>query len=321
MMHNARARSVLFRGLGFHALALFYAWHFAGLRMSRPMWAPAAFERMVAGTAISPFQFRALIPWTVSLLRDLPGLSQVDLSVFRFGSELLFTFLLLVAFRTYMSGVLGGWWRPVLASLVLALVLPFHYLIPQEFPFYYAYDIPSVFFFTLGLHLLRTRRWPLYYAVFTVATFNRESTCFLAVVYLCTAFGRDRWAVILGHLAAQFAIWIAIKGLLFSLYGGTTNFVHFTRNIYMLRLPATYPVLFSAFGYTWILALAGFRRIEDEFVRRACFIVPLFAGVIFVVGQLRELRLYGELIPVVVPAAILAAGGLLQGAADRNAQN
>ena len=349
--------------------------------MAHTMWEPATFQSMVAGTAITPFQFRALIPWTVSLFQDTPWGAHFSLEQLRFGSEWIFTFLLLVVFRAYMAHMLSGRWRPTLATLVLACVLPFHFLLPQEFPFYYVYDIPSVFFFTLGLLLLYRRNWLLFYPVFLLATFNRESTCFLTVVFLITSFrgewlpaslrkylvfgvrcsvapgalgssgGRtflsgpppaQRWRqprsgwvglesptsgdgdpaeyrfpTVLAHCLAQVLIWIAVKVLLSALYPGSPNFNHFTRNIYMLRLPETYPVLLSVFGFSWLVVLAGWRRIQDPFIRRACLVVPLFFGVIFVVGQIRELRLYGEMIPIVLPAAILAGQALLQrGEAD-----
>ena len=306
-----------------------YAAYFATLRMSRDMWDPAAFARMVDGSAMAPFQFRALIPWSVSLVRDFVGEGAFNLEHARMGSELLFVFLLLVVFRAYMVHLLGDGRKGILATLALAMVLPFHYIIPEAFPFYYVYDLPSVFFFTLGLLLLHKRQWLLYYPLFALATFNRESTCFLTLIYVLTCFRREwrspgalahseYWKLNtecsalspLLHVLAQSAIWISIKALLNHLYPGDVSFNHFTRNFYMLRLPSTYPILFSVFGYTWLLALFGNRLIKDDFVRRACYAVPLFFAVIFVVGQIRELPLYGEMIPVVVPAAILAGQAL-----------
>jgi len=282
------------------------------------MWEPATFEKMVEGVARAPFQFRALIPWTVDFLRNSVGLSQPGLEQFRFGSEFLFTFLLLIAFRAYVSCFLSGPVAPSLATLLLAWVLPFHYLIPQRLGLYYVYDVPSVFFFTLGLLFLYRRRWLLFYPLFLVATFNRETTCFLTLIYLMTALPRGRretrgqstrrtehsLPVVAAHCAAQLAIWYSIKYALHSLYGGSLHYTHYTRNFYLLRVPATYPILLSVFGFAWVPVLLGLRRIENAFVRRACFAVPIFFLGIFIVAQICELRLYGEMIPIVLAAFI-----------------
>ena len=324
----SRPRRILIE-LCFILFCLLYAYHFTTLRMDRLMWEPATFEKMVEGTALTPFQYRVVVPWTVDLLRSVPVLADLPLDAFRFGSEFLFTFLLFITFRAYIGCFVRDRVKSTLSVLLLAWALPFHYILPttEQLGLYYVYDIPSVFFFTLGLLLLYKRRWLLFYPVFLLATFNRETTCFLTLIYLLTSFRRARsqesgarsqesgvWPqridessncriiVPIAHCLAQFAIWCLVKYSLSALYGGSPHWVHWTRNFYLLRVPSTYPIMLSVFGYTWLLVVLGFRRIQDDFVRRSLYVVPIFFAGMFIVAQIYELRLYGELIPVVLAA-------------------
>ena len=358
----SRARPILIE-VCFVLACAFYAQYFATIRMDRLMWEPATFEKMVAGTALTPFQYRVLIPWTVDLLRSTFGLARIPLDHFRFGSEFLFTFLLFITFRNYINSFIHNRLRSAVSVLLLAWALPFHYILPatEQLGLYYAYDIPSVFFFALGLLLLYKRRWPLFYAVFLLATFNRETTCFLTLIYLLTSFSRDwlpgwmgkcsesestnqqmfestdvrinessnqRLAAVAplvlrssksgagsakegiivpvaAHCFAQLALWCLVKGSLSALYGGSFHYVHYTRNFYLLRVPSTYPLMLSVFGFTWVPVLLGLQGIRNDFVRRSCYAVPIFFAGMFIVAQIYELRLYGEMIPVVLAAFVI----------------
>jgi hypothetical protein len=64
----------------------------------------------------------------------------------------------------------------------------------------------------------------------------------------------------------------------------------------------------SSLGFLWIFPLLGWRWLEEPFLRKACLVVPLFAGALFFVGNVQEIRIYGEMIPVVLPAALLIMG-------------
>lgn len=49
---------------------------------------------------------------------------------------------------------------------------------------------------------LYQKKWTLYCGLFLVATLNREITCFLTLIYLCTALGDERLQRIADHCAA-----------------------------------------------------------------------------------------------------------------------
>jgi hypothetical protein len=208
----------------------------------------------------------------------------------------------------------------------LFYALPFNYLwppwdTPVNFPFnlpiflyfpkyvvpYYPYDTPSMVFFTLGLILIYRRKWVPYYLLFAVATLNRETTCFLTLIYLFAAYGKDKKSTIALHCAAQFVIWVSLKYLLYLKYSGNPQAIEFgiNYNIGVLTDPSTYFYVFSNMGYIWLPTLLLYRCIEDDFVRRSLLVLIPFAIATFITAKFTELRGFGEMIPVVLAAFVL----------------
>jgi Gpi18-like mannosyltransferase len=243
------------------------------------------------------------------------------LQVLMFCIEGVFLFGVVVVFRTYLA----QFFRSSIISSMLAftvfLVLPYNYLLAPMYtqpfnnppaiyhPIFYMYDLPSLFFFTLGMLLLSRRKMAPFYILFAIATLNRETTCFLTLIYAFDAMGRERPSKIAAHVLAQAAIWIGIKYGLFLMYGsnpGEGMFeLHFLSNMKFMSVFKRMPTVISNLGGLWIPALLLYRYIPDRFVRRASFIVvPFFIGMA-IVGNVYELRIYGELIPVVVPAVLV----------------
>lgn len=65
-------------------------------------------------------------------------------------------------------------------------------------------------------------------------------------------------------------------------------------------------------GFIWIPTLALFPLISNDFVKRSVFIVfPLCAGTLLV-GVIHEQRVYGEIIPVLLPAFFLIMENLFK---------
>jgi hypothetical protein len=242
--------------------------------------------------------------------------------------------------------------------------------------FWLWYDMPSLFLFMLGLLLLYEKKWWLYYPVFILATLNRETSCFLTLIYAVTIsltpalFPKGRgcrggspspqpsplrgegaedrrlfsssglvgegaedrlfsspsplggegrgeggkWRPYLAHITVQFAIWLAIKLFLSHLYAGNpgvgTSMNNTVSNFKVLvTQPQMVLVLLSSIAYLWIPVWLYFGSIKNLFVRRACLVTPLFFAVMFVSGNLPELRIYGEMIPVILPAFLLIVAG------------
>lgn len=278
----------------------------------------APLSSLLAGSADVPTQYRALIPWLVSSLVPL-NLPFLETSVRLFKIiEFLSTFFLFVAFRYYISLFIKNRLLPSLFSLTLFAFLPYQYIFYSWSlgAVYYPYDIPSVLFFSLGLILLYKKNWFLYYPLFLVATFNRETTIFLTLIYLVTAFEKKKIAPVLSHCLAQAVIWLSVKMLLAALYAnnpGPGAFVNFFYvNLALAANPVNILRIGSNFGFVWIAVIFYFKLISDKFVKKSLLAtLPFFMGM-FVVGNIIELRIYGEMIPVILSAFLLIVNNLLQ---------
>jgi hypothetical protein len=201
--------------------------------------------------------------------------------------------------------------------VLLGYVLPYNF----TYTLWYPWDIPGVLFVTLGLVLLHGRRWTAYYAVFALATLNRETTYFLTLVYSLTALGRDDRATILRHVAAQGGIWLALKTALYLAFrenraqGMGLFDVQLLRNLRQLARPDVLVTVLRSWGMLWIVAALGLRRIEDRFLRRALLASGVQLAILLLVGVVEELRVYGEIIPIVLAAVVAIGRDAMAGAA------
>lgn len=278
----------------------------------------AKLEDLIAFRAYTPFQYRILVPGFARGLfaLELPFLSTVD-GIFRF-IEWLSLVLLVVVFRSYLRAFSGRTRTVALSAFVVFYVLPFAFMIPRRIALWFPWDIPSVLFFTLGLLLMYRKNWLWFYVIFVAATLNRETTCFLSVVYLLTAWGNDKPKAIVLHIGTQVALWFAVKTILYQVFAGQPgaglfetqhigrDVTHLSTNFQFLLEPQNYPLLLSAIGFVWIPAVLFCRHVSDPFLRRAMWVaVPFLAGMMLV-SNIYEMRIYGELIPVfLVPTLLL----------------
>lgn len=284
----------------------------------------ATLSSLLSGSAARPFQYRALVPWIVKWISTanlpvppihLPPQLWIttSLPIDRARSfvliEMLSLFSLAVAFRYYVSLFFKNHTLSSLLSFSLFLVLPFNYLLPRTPSVWYPYDFPAILFFTLGLIALYKENWPMYYAVFVIGALNRETICFLTFIFLFSSIGKRNHISVMLHCVAQFALWGMIKYLLYQLYTNNPGPEFFETklmtNIDFLITPKRYPLLLANMGFILIPVLFYHRLVEEEFVKRSLLVVfPFFLGMMLV-ANIGELRIYGELIPVVLVAFLL----------------
>lgn len=297
--------------LGYLVLAALASYYFTHLWFELTYeFRGAPWMPIVNGTAQTPFQYRVLVPWIVRLLSGMriAGVGPLTIPSLLFWGEFIAVFLLVFAFRTYLR----FFWEErsaCLLSFSLFLVLPYNLILNRVLALRYPSDIPSILFFTLGLVLLHRRNWVLFYPLLAVATLNRETSCFLTVAYVAVALGREKGTRIALQVCAQLLLWCAIKYWLHLLYlsnpGEGLCLWNVRANLDFLTQPRAYPLFLSNLGYCWIPVLLFWRRIPDCFVRRTVAVVPVFFAGMFLVGNMWELRIYAELIPVVLPALFL----------------
>lgn len=283
-----------------------------------------------AGRLGVPFQYRTLIAWIfrgmvaspvfVALSRHAPSL---------YHDPYLLAYLL-VAFTALAGSVLataGTIYRLIgdrafarWSALLVVYMAYFTQILMYGLTYTLPYDLPSLFFFCAGINLIvRNNLW-LYYLLFIPAVFNRETICFLTVIFAvwqwCSLTGsvRSRLLRILPHVAAQAAIWIAVKVYLFKLYEHNLSDVAANRvfkslplyNLKELATPGQWPLLLSISGFAIPLLIAQRRWIGHRALAWCCAIVlPLWALGMFLVGVVVEVRVFTEVVSLVAPAVAL----------------
>jgi hypothetical protein len=285
---------------------------------------PEMFGKIADGIGEKPWQYRILIPSVADFFNNLMQLP-ADESLYAWAKifEVGFTVLTVAAFRHLLWLLIGDRMTALVLSFSLFLVLPFHFFYPRPYHANYWFDTPGMFFFTLGLILLREKKWAAYYPLFALATLNRETTCFLTVIHLFSALGREQLRVIAAHCGAQFAIWMAIKIVLGKIYlhnPGVQGFewydgsglTHWQDNLLYFANPAKYPAFMSIFGYLWIPILLFRRRIRDPFILRALWVFPPYFAGMFLVANIYELRIFSDLIPLYLAAFLVILTDLIR---------
>ncbi len=293
--------------VAFALVAVLSAWYFAKTRFAFnvPYDEQSSLASLAAYAADRPFQYRVLVPAIVNLIP--PWLIETIRMRF-FAIEFVATLGTILAFRAWLRFYFSD---ALLCSFLSLLIVPcmvFNFVLPQATPLWFPWDIPSVMFLTLGLLLLQQKRWWLFYPLFIVATFNRETTCFLTIIFFFGYWNERKTTSYWLHLSAQTLLWISIKlGLMvvFRENGGQFLYHHIEANWALLGQASSYPLLLSSTGFTWIIAVVGFSAIPSPFVRRALLsLIPFLIGM-FLVGRILETRIYGDLIPLTLCATIL----------------
>jgi hypothetical protein len=262
-------------------------------------------EAVSAGIASTPYQYRVLVPWIVRALVTmnlLPATAQqTAFTVLSAASAV----LLVVVLRLFVLSFINERAVASVAALSVHAVLP---LLSFSSP-YAPDDLPAVLFFTVGLICVHRRAWWSMLVLFTAATLNRETSLLLTVVTIATGAGRVPPGVLAAAAGLQVLIWTAIQLGLWSRYAGNVWLGYGVYEPPLLMNASAVAVLSNKALIalsTWIglsiLAFAWQRRLSDPFLRRALMTVPLFAVATFLTGFVRELRIYGEVAPLIVTA-------------------
>jgi hypothetical protein len=294
----------------FLLLSLILSFSWAQLRFAwNPEYERATLINLTNGKACIPFQYRILVPSIVYLISEKLGFHYINTIYFYKFFEFISIFSLVIAYRHYLTFLFNS--KTAIYFFTFSLFVPLFYTFLLQGYFYPA-DIPSVLFFTLGLIFLYKKKWIAYYLIFAIGTFNRETTCFLTMICILVLFGKGKLRDLIIHGSLQILIWISIKTFLYHLFianpgEGLFEKTHLLDNIELLTTQFYYyPHIFrGAVLFIWLPTLICSSLIKNEFIRRSIWVsIPFFIGMIFV-GNVNEVRIYGELIPVLFPALLL----------------
>lgn len=315
-------------------VAVAYTYYFTSVHLMSPEFVGSTFEMLVRGTATAPMQYRILMPFIglyVEMLLDVVPFGAVldrfqilqittELDRVKAVLELTSVFCAVVGFYFCSRLVLKSVLPETMPEKVLAfyawaalllflLTLPFH-LLTSINQWYYPYDVPSVLFFAFGTAFVLSNRWGWFYPLFILATFNRETSCFLIVITAIIYWRNMPKKVYVQHLLAQGAIWVLIKVWLrityhvnatdgYSTVGGVIK-NSIGENFAAFGTLTPYVVFPSVYGFLWIPLIALYKKIPNEKLRTALLVIPLYHILMFIPGQILEMRIYTEMLPLVV---------------------
>lgn len=300
------------------------------IRMCQTFAVQEMFEQICGNNGTKPWQYRILVPGIASALNALNLPLHFSLWGWARMIELGSMILVIYASRGYLGLFLKDRKLTSILAFFIILILPFQFFYPRPYYANYWFDTPAILFFTLGLTFIYQKKWMLYYALFTVATLNRETTCFLTVVYLCTALGREKISTIAGHCTAQFVIWMAIKTVLgriylenpgpngFEWFDGDSTIPHYVDNLKVLANPMNLAGFLSFMGFLWVPVLFYYKKIGNEFVQRCLWIIPPYFVGMFFVANIYELRIFSDLIPVVLTPFLLILANLFRSSGEES---
>lgn len=236
---------------------------------------------------------------------------------------------LVILLTTFVSILLSVWaarkiermyWPkarvPLLSFAVLIVVFLFDFYLGV--PFTFPYDPLSMMFLGWGLYLVLADRFWWLLLLFAVATWNRETTVFLILARAAVAVWREgRWrmrAVKLrdvAELAVLCVVWVAITAALHHKYAGnpTEAGARIVGNLHKLAKPVLWPGILS--GSAFLMPWIYWRRdlISARRLRACVLLLPIWVLMLLCVGQILEVRIYGDIAVfiAVCAAAILRA--------------
>ena len=157
-------------------------------------------SRYAAGQESLPFQARVLMAW---IFRALAGRSFISAVASRLpvhdpyiAIQIFISFVTLFGAITFTRGSLYlltshstfSRWAALLVAFMAYFNLPFVYGLAYTLP----YDLPSLFFFTGCIFCVLRRSYFLFYLLFMLGIFNRETICFVTLFFLVWELSQTR---------------------------------------------------------------------------------------------------------------------------------
>ncbi len=193
-------------------------------------------------------------------------------------------------------------------------------VLPVFFKYYsYIYDPGTLLLFSLAVASIVARKRLLFYLLFVLASFNKETSILLCGLFFLYEYPVMRKSVLIGHLLGQLSLWVAIRAFLVFIFrnnpGPWLEF-HLTHIVDVLRGPIASLRFVGIIAVMWLLTGYGWAR-KPAFLRKGLLVtlIPLAVLAVFF-GFVDELRDYYEAfpflfllwLPTIVEAFGLSAG-------------
>ena len=207
------------------------------------------------------------------------------------------------------------------AALVLVFLFNFYISVPYAFP----YDLPAMMFLGVGLYLVLTDQFAWLLPVFALGTWDRETTLFLILAKAAIAVSREgRWSLralrrkdVL-QLGVLSVLWVAIEFYLHYKYRANLSEAgpRIKDNLMKLMKPVLWPAILS--GSAFLMPWIYWRRdlISSRELRACVLLLPFWVLMLLTVGQILEVRIYGDISVFIAVCATAILRAELGGSGD-----
>jgi hypothetical protein len=287
---------------------------------------PAYTYKIASFEADKVFQKRFLIPITANFISQKTFLSfDHSLKFITVFSTLGLLFYFKKTLQIFTKNLATHYW-----FLFLLVPVGWNYMFINSI--FHSYDIPSLFFYCLCLYLFLSKKYLPFYIIFTVATLNRESTCFISisVALLLFKFNSDyrlkdnfiRNFNLIRHLLAQAVLWFLIVLLISWIVNdspGQSYEKPYSMRVFITNMwngAPSWPFLnteafignprcfLTLFGCTWVLIPLFWKYIPRD-CKRLLLLIPIYMIPALLYANLMETRVYHEL-NVVISLAVIS---------------
>ncbi len=279
--------------------------------------------RYAQGTERMPFQGRDLMRWPMLAASHSATLQHLTLHRAVLHSPEFLVMEVTAALSLFLAGVAAmriyclaapGAPLPELPFALLIVLCLFDFVL--SVPFSFPYDLPATAFIGWGSYFALQRRfWPLL-PIFLVGTWNRETTLFLIGVFALTLSttneGRLRPRALRPRDYAQMAslafAWLAIVLAQKHAYrlNPTEAGPRVALNLHFLANPLLWPNILSASAFLLPWVFLQRRRVPFAPLRNSLLLLPFWVLLLLSVGQILELRIYGDIsVPIATAAALI----------------
>jgi Gpi18-like mannosyltransferase len=280
---------------------------------------PAAFPKMLTGTADRPYVYRQLIPviskftawlvpqWAIELFQKGPDILKNTINLLSQGiypREAIIAIILiyscLVGFIFAERSLLKQLEYSQDAEQIIPIVLTI-LILPLTVFHGYIYDLPQLFLFTLGLLFIVRKQWHFYLPLLAIATLNKETSVFLMVIfalYFFRSLDRKTYFVL---LIAQTIIYVFVHGLIVYLYRNNPGqSIYWTIELHIhqySQYPITFLVTLLFFGAILFLVFKGWQS-KPVFLRISFSVFFMFLVLFFAGGREMEFRVFIDILPI-----------------------
>jgi hypothetical protein len=206
-------------------------------------------------------------------------------------------------------------------ALLVVPMCNYQYLLTPQIRAQFVYDVPCVAVFAIGIYaILSNQRW-LYYLIFIVGTFNRETTLFLPPLFIILALDQS---VPLLEALKRMSVWRYVEAVLqIGLWAGIVHWCNVTtdavlgptwavpENTHFMLSPIHWPTLLSVYGFLWIPYVLWFRRIAHVNLERVALVFPFWFAAMYWKADFLEIRVEAEWIPYLTICLALIARNML----------